>query len=162
MIEPNRKVVLGLGNILNSDEGSGVHALNLLTNTLRSYPDEIEFLDGGTLGINLLPLIESCRHLLILDSVNAGQAPGCLIELTGKEIPLYTKVKLSQHQITFQEVLALACFRNKLPSFFHLIGLQPADFSAGIGMSPRVAAAVPRVVDHAILVLREWGLLKLP
>lgn len=156
MMASNRKVVLGLGNILNGDEGLGVHALKALAKNLSAHPGEIEFIDGGVMGFSLLPLVESCSHLLILDAVNAGRPPGSLIELRGEEIPLYTGVKLSQHQVTFQEILALAKFRDKLPPNLHLIGLQPADLAVGIGLSSVVAAAIPQMLDGASRVLQTW------
>ena len=152
-----RHVVLGLGNILNMDEGVGVHALKMLAAHL---PDEsdVEFIDGGTLGLNLLPLVEASSYLLLLDAVSAGREPGAVVELQRDEIPLYSGVKLSQHQATFQEVLGLASIRGKLPAALHLIGVQPADLSVGVGLSPVVAAAVPDVVARAVAKLSEWKL----
>ena len=158
MADTLRKMVLGLGNILNRDEGVGVHALRALEAQFGRQAD-VEFVDGGVLGLNLLPFVEECSHLLILDAVDAGQAPGALVELGRDEIPLYSGVKLSQHQITFQEVLALAKIRDGLPLYLHLVGVQPADLSIGLELSPTVAAALPQAVEHASAILRGWGLL---
>ena len=152
-----RKMVLGLGNILNRDEGVGVHALRALEVHFGRQAD-VEFVDGGVLGLNLLPLVEECSHLLILDAVDAGQAPGTLVELRRDEIPLYSGVKLSQHQVTFQEVLALAKIRDGLPPYLHLVGVQPADLSIGLDLSPTVGPMVPHIVERAGAVLRGWGL----
>jgi hydrogenase maturation protease len=164
MEERNRKIVLGLGNTLNRDEGLGVHALKALETELTAlYSDEeipVELLDGGTLGLNLLPLVEESSHLLILDATSAGKPPGTLIELKQDEIPIYRGIKMSDHQITFQEVLGLALFRDKFPKNLHLIGIQPYDTSIGIELSPTVTAIIPQVVERAILKLREWGLLE--
>jgi hydrogenase maturation protease len=154
-----RKVVLGLGNLLNCDEGVGVYALQQLAARQASPPPEVEFVDGGTLGLNLLPLIEECSHLLLLDAVSAGQSPGAVVELRRDEIPLYSGVKLSQHQLTFQEVLGLAQFRGKLPEHLHLVGVQPDDLSIGLELSPAVTAALPQLLARAETVLREWGLI---
>ncbi len=152
-----RKVVLGLGNTLNRDEGLGVHAVKALETALRDRA-EVEFLDGGVLGLNLLPLVEECSHLLVLDAVNAGKPAGTVIELGKEEIPLYAGVKLSQHQLTFQEVLALAQFRGKLPDKLHLVGVQPADLDVGLTLSAEVAAAMPDMLARALAKLAEWGL----
>ncbi len=160
MAESNRKVVLGLGNILNGDEGLGVYALQALAQTLTSPNHGLEFVDGGVLGLNLLPLIESCSHLLVLDAINAGRTPGSLLELRGEDIPFYAEARLSQHQITFQEILALAKLRDKLPPHLHLIGVQPVDLSVRIDLSSVVAAAMPQVIERAVEVLNTWGLLK--
>jgi hydrogenase maturation protease len=159
MADTPRKMVLGLGNILNRDEGVGVHALRALEAQLGRQAS-VELVDGGVLGLNLLPLVEECSHLLILDAVDAGQAPGRLVELERDEIPLYSGVKLSQHQVTFQEVLALAKIRDGLPPHLRLVGVQPADLSIGLELSPTVAAALPQVVERAGAILRGWELLR--
>jgi hydrogenase maturation protease len=143
-----------------------VHAVRALETQLSPSPDgslarqergEVKFLDGGTLGLNLLPIVEEASHLLILDAVDARQAPGAVIELLGDEIPLFSGIKLSQHQVTFQEVLGLAAVRSKLPPNLHLIGVQPADLEIGLELSSSVAAALPEVLRRARTVLAGWN-----
>lgn len=153
-----RKIILGLGNILNHDEGLGVHALKLLEERFETQT-ALELLDGGTLGLSLLPLVEQCSHLLILDAIAAEQPPGTIIELGRNEIPLYAGVKLSQHQVTFQEVLGLANMRGKLPTYLSMIGVQPADLSIGIGPSAIVAASMPQVLERTVAIIRNWNLM---
>jgi hydrogenase maturation protease len=154
-----RKIVLGLGNTLNRDEGLGVHAVKELDSRLGSAGTQIEFLDGGVLGLNLLPWVEEASHLLVLDAVNAHKEPGTLIELKREEIPLYSGIKLSDHQVTFQEVLGLASFRGRLPGHLHLIGVQPADLATGVELSPLIMAAMPQVIERTIKVLKGWDLI---
>lgn len=156
MPEATRKIVLGLGNSLNRDEGLGVQALKLLDAQLGGQT-EFELLDGGVLGLNLLMFVEECSHLLILDAVNTGQPAGTVIELSKEKIPLYAGVKLSQHQVTFQEVLGLANIRGYLPEHLHLIGIQPEDLSIGLELSPTVERALPEVVTRALAVLKNWN-----
>lgn len=151
----NRKVVLGLGNTLNRDEGLGVQALKRLDAHLGALSD-FELLDGGVLGMNLLMIVEECSHLLILDAVNAGKPAGTVVELAKEQIPLYAGVKLSQHQITFQEVLGLANIRGFLPEHLHLIGIQPEDISIGLELSPIIEKALPEVVERASTFLENW------
>lgn len=150
-----RKVVLGLGNILNRDEGLGIQALRLLDAQSGDFP-EFEFLDGGVLGLNLLMIVEECSHLLILDSIDAKKPAGTVIYLEKDQIPLYAGVKMSQHQVTFQEVLGLANIRGNLPENIILIGIQPEDLSIGLGLSASVENALPRVIEKAIFVLKQW------
>jgi len=158
MTEANRAIVLGLGNTLNRDEGLGVHALKALEAHLGARPG-LELLDGGVLGLNLLPLVEECSHLLVLDAIDGRKLPGTVIELAKEQIPLYAGVKLSQHQITFQEVLGLANIRGMLPQHLYMIGIQPEDISIGLEMSLTVEQAISAVVYRACLVLEDWGLL---
>ncbi|MBU3927581.1 MAG: HyaD/HybD family hydrogenase maturation endopeptidase [Bacteroidetes bacterium] len=146
---------MGLGNTLNRDEGLGVQALKLLDAQLGEQAD-FELLDGGVLGLNLLMIVEECSHLLILDAVNVGKPAGTVVELTKEQIPLYAGVKLSQHQITFQEVLGLANIRGFLPEHLHLVGIQPKDISIGLELSPIIENALPEIVIRARKVLENW------
>ncbi len=152
----NKLTVLGIGNLLNSDEGVGVHAIRALQEDLAARYPEVEFVDGGTLGMNLLPWVEASTHLLLLDCVNAGQPPATLIELTKEQIPLYSGVKMSLHQTTFQEVLALAHVRGRLPEYLHLIGIQPVSLEIGTELSPDVQAQLPELAARAESILEQW------
>jgi len=158
--DTDRKIVMGLGNTLNKDEGLGVHALELLQKKIADLAPEVEFIDGGALGLNLLPWVEDASHLLVLDSmVSRFSIPGQVMELAKDEIPLYRNIKMSDHQITFQEVLGLAKFRDKFPEHLHLVGAQPVDMSIGYGISPEIEAVMPEILTRAERVLREWGLM---
>ena len=156
MPQSARRVVLGIGNTLNHDEGVGVEAVGRLKALLGARAG-VEFVDGGVMGMNLLILVEECSHLLVLDAADARRPPGALIELTREQIPLYAGIRLSQHQITFQEVLGLANMRGKLPGHLDLIGAQPADLTLGIGLSPVVEAAMPGLIEKARAVIETWG-----
>ncbi len=152
---PNRKVVLGLGNLLLGDEGFGIHAVQYLqARAGAQFP--VEWVDGGVLGLNLLPLVEACSHLLVLDAVDAGKPGGTLLELAQDEIPLYNGIKLSEHQVGFQEVLGMAKFRGCYPSHLHLIGVQSVDMFTGIKLSPLVWAAFPEVYQRVGIILQSW------
>lgn len=151
-------VVLGIGNILNTDEGIGVFAVRALQEKYPE-PDTFAIRDGGTLGLNLLPLVDDSTHLLILDAVDARREPGTLVELEGTDIPLFSGAKLSEHQVTFQEVLGLALLRHTLPEHLCLLGVQPADLSVGVGLSAVGEMALPKMVAAAEVVLHRWGVL---
>jgi hydrogenase maturation protease len=153
----NRQVlVLGIGNVLNTDEGVGVHAIRELKHAFAEV-DGVEIQDGGTLGLSLLPLIEEATHLLLLDAVDVGQPAGTLVELDREQIPFQGAMKLSQHQLTFQEVMGLALIRNRLPEHLHLIGIQPASLAIGVDLSNEVQAMLPEMINRVTRVLATWG-----
>ena len=158
MADQKRKVVLGVGNLLQKDEGFGIHAMQALAAGF-SAPEDLEFIDGGVLGLNLLPLVEDCDYLLVLDAIDAGRPPGTVVELARDEIPFFSGVKLSEHQVTFQDVMGLAHLRGNLPQYLHLIGVQPADLSLGVELSQPVANSLPEVLRRAIIKLNTWGLI---
>ncbi len=150
-----RKIILGIGNLLNRDEGVGIHAVRALQS--KNAGGDFELMDGGTLGLNLLPIVEQTSHLIVLDAIDARREPGTLIELAREEVPRFSTIKMSQHQLSFQEVLGLAQIRDKLPEHLTLLGIQPADLEIGVELSPTVANGMPRLIARAEEIAREWG-----
>ncbi len=148
-----RRIVLGIGNTLCGDEALGVRALSLLGEVTRG----VEVIDGGTLGLRLLPLVEECSHLLILDAVDAGKPAGTMIEMERRGLPLFSRMNVSAHDSSLQEILALARVRGRLPSEITILGIQPDDVSCGNGLSAAVEEAMPRLIDRANEIISSWG-----
>ncbi|GHK20517.1 hypothetical protein ECZU03_43060 [Escherichia coli] len=139
-----RVVVMGLGNLLWADEGFGVRVAERLYAHYH-WPDEVEIVDGGTQGLNLLGYVESASHLLILDAIDYGLEPGTLRTYAGERIPAYLSAKkMSLHQNSFSEVLALADIRGHLPAHIALVGLQPAMLDDYGGSLSELARATAR------------------
>jgi len=84
----------------------------------------------------------------VLDAVERRQAPGTLIELARDEVPLFNTIKMSQHQLLFQEVLGLAHVRGHLPEHLVVLGIQPADLAVGIALSSQVAQTLPQLLKR--------------
>jgi len=152
-----RILVLGLGNVLWADEAFGVRAVEALA-ARRDWPPHVRLVDGGTQGLYLLPHIQACRALLILDAVDLGLTPGTLVIRHDDEVPrTLSSAKLSLHQTTFQEVLALAVLTGQLPRPLTLIGVQIGrldDF--GGPLSPPVTASFKNAVAAAADWLNAW------
>ncbi|MBC7348868.1 MAG: HyaD/HybD family hydrogenase maturation endopeptidase [Candidatus Aminicenantes bacterium] len=150
-------IALGLGNILNRDEATGVYALKELEKILpEKIKSGVELVDGGVLGMDLLPYVEQASQLLILDAVDGGAQPGEVLEYAKDEIELFYCGRLSWHQLGFQEVLAVAKVRGKYPENVYLIGVQPADTKTGVGLSRKMKNSVQKMAKRAVEVLEAW------
>ena len=151
----SRTLVLGLGNPLMGDDGVGVAALECLREEWE-LPPEVELIDGGTWGMNLLPLVESAPRLILMDAIRTGARPGTLTVLERRELPRYFSLKLSPHQIDLREVLALAELRGLLPDDLVAVGLEPFRVEMEVGLSPQVRAGLAKMVDLVTERL-EWA-----
>ena len=149
-------VVLGLGNPLMGDDGLGLAVLQRLHDEWE-LPTEVELADGGTWGMNLLPLIEDAGRLLLLDAIRSGAPAGTVIELERERLPRYLAHKLSPHQIDLKEVLALAELRGTLPDLTVAIGAEPDTVTFSTELSPALAGAVPAVTLAVVARLTAWG-----
>ena len=148
-------LVLGVGNVLLSDEGAGVRVVEQLQ---RSYvfPPQVELIDGGTMGLDLLGYLDDKSHLFIVDAIVSTQPPGSVLIEKLLDPPAYFRQKISPHQIGLSELLAVAAMQDCLPPAITLFGIVPLDLSTGIGLSREVSGAVGQVV---LAVVQELGLL---
>jgi len=148
-------LVLGVGNVLLSDEGAGVRAVEQLQ---RSYvfPPQVELIDGGTMGLDLLGYLDDTIHLFIIDAIVSTNPPGSVVIEKLLDPPAYFRQKISPHQIGLSELLAVAAMQDCLPPFITLFGIVPLDLSTGIEMSAEVNAAVAQVV---LAVVKDLSLL---
>ena len=88
MENENSIVLLGVGNILLTDEGLGVHVVNEMREAFNFTP-EISIIDGGTMGMELLSYMRGMKKLLLVDAVNGGEAPGTVYEFPHKDMETY-------------------------------------------------------------------------
>ncbi len=147
--------VIGIGNPLLGDDGFGVEVIKKLEKTLGESP-EVELIDGGSLGIYLLPYLEDKTHLIVVDVVNFGGKPGEIRKFSLEEIPGYIHLKVSEHQITFHEVVALMSLLNIKPIESVLIGVQPRENRWGGQMSDEVKNAIDIVVNEVKRQIDKW------
>ena len=153
---PGPTLVIGCGNMLGADDGVGLAALERLRDQY-TMPPEVRLEDGGTWGLNLLPLIEDAGRLLLVDAINTGAVAGTLTVLERDRLPMYFSQKVSPHQIDLREVLALAEFRGTLPVETAALGLQPERIEMSTELSPSVAGRIDELVRAVVDRLRSWG-----
>lgn len=151
-----KTLVLGVGNTLLSDEGVGVRVAERLSETYL-LPEEVQVLDGGTLGLDLLYYLEGVENLLIIDAVEMDAAPGTTMRMEGDEVPAFLSVKMSPHQIGVPDMLFAAKLKDLYPKNVVLLGVQPKILDVGLELSSEVNAAVPKLIAQARLVLESWG-----
>ncbi|MCR6631629.1 MAG: HyaD/HybD family hydrogenase maturation endopeptidase [Magnetospirillum sp.] len=152
-----RVVVLGVGNVLMSDEGVGVHAVEALASQY-AIPDEVEVIDGGTAGMDCLDRIADADLLLIADCVRKqGRAPGAITRLADGEIDAWFKTKISPHQVGLSDVLAACSFHGFYPKKVVLVGVQPESFDTAMELTPTVAAVLPRMIETLVAELAAVG-----
>ena len=152
-----RVVVLGVGNVLMSDEGVGPHAIEALAEGYTA-PRGVTLVDGGTSAMELLDDMAGAELLLIVDAVASGAAPGTLIRLEGEDVPKFFTRKLSPHQVGIADVMATLALMDESPRETIILGVEPGEMSMGMELSAPVASAVPRVLAEVVSELGRRGL----
>jgi hydrogenase maturation protease len=150
-------LVLGLGNLIMTDDGIGVRVVQLLQNRY-SFPAGVAVIDGGTLGLDLLPKLEGIERLLVVDAIETGEPPGTVVRLAGDQIPIAMATKLSPHQMGLKDLLSVAALMGCAPQEMVLWGVQPEAIEIGTELSETVAAQLETLAESVIRELANWGL----
>ena len=146
-----RVLVLGIGNILLSDEGVGVHVINRFQETF-TIPDGVEVIDGGTMGLDLVPYFEGKTHVIVVDAMCAdGQAPGTIRRFSGSDVMTMLGERISPHQIGLSDLLACTAVGSQLPEHIVLLGIVPESLDTGLEMT----ATIQPKVDVLVGLLRD-------
>jgi hydrogenase maturation protease len=153
-----RIVVLGVGNLLWADEGFGVRCVEALAEGWELPPD-IEVMDGGTLGLNLVPELLDATHVLLFDAVAHRGEPGTLIVARDDEIPaLMGGNKMSLHQVGMNDILASLELLGHKPGHFTVVGIKPVQLADyGGSLTEQVRAQLPAALELGIAELCRWG-----
>lgn len=146
--------VLGVGNPIMGDDGIGLELLARLG--ARRTDPRIEYLDGGTAGMELIPVVQDASRLLILDAVASTLPPGTPLRLGGDQLPRLLASRLSPHQVSLLDVLTAARLLGTEPDAVEVVGVVPAVVELRLGLTPAVAAGLDAAVDLADQVLGSW------
>ena len=146
--------VLGLGNLMLTDDGVGIHAIRMLSVDSR-LPRSVQTIEGGTLGLDLLHSLQGVTHLLAVDAVDTGAAPGTLSRFVDAELNDLPIAK-SVHLLGFSDLLGSLRLLDDAPLEVVLLGTQPESTDWGVTLSPVVDAALPDLVDAALDQLSYW------
>jgi hydrogenase maturation protease len=156
MAEPARLLVLGLGNLLCGDDGLGAAAVARLERDWEA-PDEALVLDGGTLGLSLLPYVEDTDDAILVDAIRDDAPTGSLVRLAGENVAPAVRHRLSPHQVGVADLLDGARLHDRYPRRLVLLGLVPLTLGLGVERSAGVERQIPRLVEAVVAEARRMG-----
>ena len=160
-IKSNPIVLLGVGNILLTDEGFGVHVVNQLREDYVFNPP-ISILDGGTMGMELLTYMRGMTKLLLVDAINGGDAPGTVYEFPHEEMNSYFTEAISVHEVGMQDILRIRALQEDPLEDAVVIGVEPESLELGLDLSETTQVVVKDVKERILAVLSSWNVTSTP
>ncbi|MHC1746416.1 MAG: HyaD/HybD family hydrogenase maturation endopeptidase [Negativicutes bacterium] len=151
----DRITVLGVGNILLKDEGVGVRVVEEMTRRY-TFPENVEVLDGGTLGMELMRFLLGTDKVIILDAIDGSLPPGSIYQFEKEAVKTYFREKVSVHDLGIQDVLAALDVLEKPLQDLVVMGVQPAVIDVGLDLTPVVAQSVEPVITKVLALLADW------
>jgi hydrogenase maturation protease len=147
-------LVLGLGNLVHTDDGVGIHAIHRLQMDPR-VPPGVTLIDGGTQGLSLLPHISGFRRLLVIDAMDAGVSPGTILRMEGRAA-LDLPGKASVHQLGFADLMAALKLLGEPPEELVVAGVQPMSTEWSAELTPPVEKALGPLLNVVVVQLEAW------
>lgn len=147
--------VVGIGNIIMQDEGFGVRCAEYLQK-ITDYPDFVQIIDGGTLGMDLMPYIAGTKKLLLIDAIDVEGNVGDFYQFTGDELNAYFKNKITIHDVGVNDMLAVLKLTDNPIEEVIVMGIKPEIVSMGLDMTEKVAEKVPEVAQKAKELVDKW------
>lgn len=141
-------IVVGIGNVLMSDEGIGVHIARRLTETKERYP-QVDFLDAGAAGLSLLHLIANRKKAIIIDCTKMGEEPGTMRRFGLDDIKsIKTLSGLSLHEADISRIVTLAKFLGQLPKEVVFFGIEPESLDPGQNLSKTLSDKIDSYITE--------------
>jgi hydrogenase maturation protease len=149
-------VVLGVGNLLLSDEGMGPLAVEYLRERW-DFGTGVELVDGATAGVELMNIFGGAARLVVVDTVLGGAEPGAIYCFSPDDVPVNVRYRASIHQAHLLDGLALAALIGPVPEVT-VVGVEPADIdSLHVGLTPALQARLPAVAEVVLEELARSG-----
>ncbi|MBI5639537.1 MAG: HyaD/HybD family hydrogenase maturation endopeptidase [Nitrospirae bacterium] len=149
-------LILGVGSILMMDEGLGIRAVEELEKRYR-FPKNVEILDGGTSGIELLSYIAGKDYLIVVDAIKSGNSPGTVLRIEGADVPARFRTRISPHQLGISDLIATATLTDELPKKLVLFGIEPKEIVMKLGLSDEVKKGMDHLLEVIVEELKRLG-----
>ena len=138
-------MVLGVGNSLQIDDGVGVHAVAELMKM--QWPEEVEIVDGGVAGLDLIAIVDKREYVIVLDAVDAGHEAGTIFKFTPEDVENQTLHYDSLHQIGLLETIQMAKLTGSAPKHTIILGVQPEKVDWGMELTDTIRECLPRLIE---------------
>jgi hydrogenase maturation protease len=121
-------------------------------------PPQVEMIDGGTLSFTLAGPIAEAGRLIVVDAAELQAAPGTVGEFLGEDMDrfLSSQQQRSVHEVSLDDLLAIARLSGDLPACRALVAVQPRFIGWSDRLSPEVESALPRVARAVRGILEAW------
>jgi hydrogenase maturation protease len=159
-VEQIRTLVIGIGNILLTDDGVGVHVIRALE--ALEQEDETDHMltirDGGTIGLALLSDFTDFGALIVIDAMELGAAPGALRVFQGVDMDAQLGgKKRTAHEVALADLMIAAELTDCAPALRALVAIQPGSTQWGLAPTELVSAAIPKACKTTLSIVERWN-----
>ena len=150
-------LVMGVGNTLMQDDGVGILVIEMLRKAPETHPS-LHLIDGGTIGLALLPEIEDADAVVVVDASELNAAPATLRVFQNEEIDRQLSGKRrTVHEVALLDLFSAAAIRGRMPANRALVAIQPESTDWGDGCTAGVEQAARKACATINRLAAEWN-----
>jgi len=150
-------VIIGIGNVLQKDDGLGVYAASYLHENY-TFSEEIEIINGGVEGIHLLNVLEENNHVVILDCLQLDDKSASIYAIPTQEISGYGLNNGGAHEIGILQCMDMIELQGKKLPEAIVIGMVPAEVTFAFGLSKELIDAFEGYISVVLQYLLKQGI----
>lgn len=150
-------LLVGIGNILLTDEAIGVRVVEKIEADFKPH-SELEIIDGGTMGMDLLPFFEDKDKIILVDAIQSSKEPGEIVRIEGSDLSKFFSNKMSPHQIGLTDLLAMTNLEGGSSNHMVLYGVVPKLIQTGLELTPEIYKSLDKLVVKVVNELKSIGI----
>jgi len=150
-------VILGIGNVLQKDDGLGVYASTYLKENY-TFSENLSIVNGGVEGINLFSIMEENDHVLILDSIEIEDKPASIYLIPSSELSGHGLNSGGAHEIGVLQCLDMLELQGKPLPKATILGMVPQHVTFDMALSPTITEAFEGYINTALNYLKKEGI----
>ena len=143
-------LVLGIGNVLMNDDAAGALVSREIEKEYGNISTNLKVVEGGTLGLDLLPLVEWADKLILIDACDLDLPAGTVVRIEGEDIDPVFESKLSPHQMGMKDLLLTAELAGYRPDEIVFFGIQTENVNFDMQLSPEVEKNLKKLKNEVI------------
>lgn len=154
-------IIIGIGNVLQKDDGIGVYSASYL-NENYDFSPKIDIINGGVEGIHLYNILEENNHIIVLDCLQLNDNPASIYAIPAKEISGYGLNNGGAHEIGILQCMDMMELQGKEIPEAIVIGIVPAEVRFDFGLSLEITNAFESYISVILQYLSKQGINYIP
>lgn len=152
-----KNIIIGVGNLLFKDEGVGLYAAKYLQENFE-FDEDLEIMEGGTLGFKLMTYFQEYDNVIILDTVSIEDKAGEMYRLPSEVLLGLGQYRKTAHEVEIVEMLEICSVLDKHAEVT-ILGIIPEDIvSVEIGLTKTIEDKFEDFIAQALKECESIGM----
>ena len=154
----NTFVLVGIGNIMFSDDGLGIYAAEYIKRNFE-IPSNLTVIDGGGLGFTLMTFFQEYEKVFIISTTSEGKNGGDVFRFSKDELISQGATRQSANEVEVVQMIEICSVLDDDMADVEIIAMKPEDIiPVEATLTQVVQKNFPKLIDSCIKALGDSGI----